>query len=161
MLWWHKILWQNRDQNILRLQKKHFQFCKLNGVALRGKTILHALVEKSSKNLTMLTDLYFNFPIETLQIPKTIDKHVSKIYLYQGVLVGPGNVSCRNNHYVLRSTHHGLILKFWFCYRPYDCLFSWTPYPRLRVIEISRDKNHAIPNMTVNLRSEQFLTMNL
>ena len=43
----------------------------------------------------------------------------------------------------------------------YDRLFWWAPFPWIMKIGIQGEKMMLIPNMTVTLLSEQFLTMNL
>ena len=45
----------------------------------------------------------------------------------------------------------------------YDCLILWIPCPIVMITKLGDrgDKIMQIPNMTVNLLSEHFLTMNL
>ena len=64
--------------------------------------------------------------------------------------------------HLFMSLSGGFPLKFRFCYCPYyDCMLSWMPCPRLMKIGALGDGSMQIPNTTVNLLSEQALTMNI
>ena len=77
--------------------------------------------------------------------PKT---YIEKMQLYRG------NPSI---HVIIR----GVCPKITFLLLPlYDCMFSWTPCPRVMKIADLGDKSMQILNTKVNLLSEQALTMN-
>ena len=88
-----------------------------------------------------------------VQIVRAYPKNLNIINSGNAIIEGKSIYSC---HY------QGVSPKISFLLLPiYDCMFSRTPCLRVMKIGDFGDKSMQIPNKTVNLLSEQALTMNL